>query len=678
MVRPVEPDGGGASTFAAIDPAALKAVAGKLDTAHSGLGQLDRDLASVLSDAGVSVDTSPVRNASNWSASAKGDLQRRIDIALSDPDVGLGQGGYVFVDEATFKLVSPEQAYQEGQRLADKLKGKIGNDGQMIPGDVIEQLAVYQYDPDFCTGFFNRLGPERAARFPAWVMGVHANTDGQLVNQDHVNSPRDEERWLSTWATALATASRASGAQTLPGDFGRKLAEADPQGTSELLRFDEDGRQLVFGRQFLDSVGDYLIPRMEQLKQSGISRQDLADKVGGGLAAPVWLQLGTSDNGKYQDFMVGYLEALGANHLAAQDIVLHGDGKDYLRTLTTGLDYPPNAFADDGNALDKVFEAAAVGHRGTDEVGRRSAQSAAAILDALAADGATMPKAARDSVGRLVESYIGDLDEAAHQVQGPGGSRVPNLNPNDPYFRVVFDTDNIRAVAGQAMLDDGARKTILHAAAAEAAARLYAAASGKQGQGVQVLETDMGNVYAMYGLLSSGANQANLADAIGKDKANEAFAESLNEVIGLIPLPKALDDAIGEVGKFGIEQARSAIVDDAIKTDYTSAAVQLANDQDQVFKNTVDVITLSVAHEYGLLPAGQDPIAWSQSHPGYISPDEEFWKDGHILTYEDLAADPSRLTGLNDYLENSDQGREFQKVSSRQLADFLWQLQHWK
>jgi hypothetical protein len=551
----------------------------------------------------------------------------------------------------------------------------------MIPGDVMDQLAVYQHDPDFTAGFFNRLGPARAARFPAWLMGVRANTDGQLVNQDHLNSPEDEERWLCTWATALATASRSAGAQRPPDDFGRKMAEADAQGTSELLRFDDNGTQLVFGRQFLDSAGDWMIPRMEQLEQSGISREEFADKVGGGLSAPVWLQLGTSDDGRYQDFMVGYLEALGANHLAAQDVVLHGGGKDYLHTLTADLDNPLNGYGDDGDALGTVFEAAAVGRRGLDEVGKRSAQSAAAIVDALAeagGDGAAIPGAARDSVGRLIESYIGDLDEAAHQEQGPGGSRVPNLNPDDPYFRVVFDTGNIQAVAGQAMLDDGARRTILHAAAAEAAARLHAAAVGKQGQGVQVLETDMGNVYAMYGLLSAGANQANIADAIGKDKANEAFAESLNEVIGLIPLPKALDDAIGEVGKFGIEQARTAIIDGAVSTDYQSAAVQLANHQDQVLRNTVDVITLSVAHEYGLLPAGQDPIDWSRSHPGYIPPDEEFWKDGHILTYEDLAADPDRLKGLNDYLDDSDAGREFQKVSSRQLADFLWQLQHWQ
>jgi hypothetical protein len=52
-------------------------------------------------------------------------------------------------------------------------------------------------------------------------------------------------------------------------------------------------------------------------------------------------------------------------------------------------------------------------------------------------------------------------------------------------------------------------------------------------------------------------------------------------------------------------------------------------------------------------------------------------KDGRILTYGNLAADPNRLNGLNDCLDNSDQGKEFQKVSSRQLADFLWQLQHW-
>jgi hypothetical protein len=680
VARPVEPGGGGSGTFAAIDPAALEAVAGKLDAAQGGLGQLDRDLASVLGDAGVSVDTSAVREAGRWAASARGDLQRRIDIALSEPDVGLGLDRYAYVDEATFKLMTPQQAYQEGRRLADKLAGKIGNDGQMIPGDVLDQLAVYQHDPDFTAGFFNRLGPAGTARFPAWLMGVHANPDGQLVNQDHLNSPEDEERWLRTWATALATASRATGAQRLADDFGRKMAEADQQGTSELLRFDENGRQLVFGRQFLNSVGDWMIPRMEQLKQAGINREELADKVGGGLSAPVWLQLGTSDDGKYQDFMVGYLEALGANHLAAQDVVLHGGG-DYLRTLTADLDQPPNGYGDDGDALGTVFEAAAVGHRGLDEVGRRSAQSAAAIVDALAAanrDDAAIPEAARDSVGRLIESYIGDLDEAAHQEQGPDGSRVPNPNPDDPYFRVVFDKDHLQAVAGQAMLDDGARRTILHAAAAEAAARLHAAAVGKQGQGVQVLETDMGNVYAMYGLLSAGANQADIAQAIGKDKANEAFAESLNEVIGLIPLPKALDEAIGEVGKFGIEQARAAIIDGAIDTDYRSAAVQLANHQDEVFKNTVDVITLSVAHEYALLPAGQDPVDWSRAHPGYIPPEEEFWKDGHILTYEQLAADPDRLKGLNDYLDDSEAGREFQKVSSRQLADFLWQLQHWQ
>jgi hypothetical protein len=265
-------------------------------------------------------------------------------------------------DDAMTSAQADQQAYTDGARLADQIKDKINwTSKPLIPPEVMNELAKHKNDPRFAAGFFSRIGPEKAALFPRWAMAIQGDEDYRRLGKV---KPEDIEGWLNIWATSLAAATRYQGPGALSKDYGIKMANSDRWGTSQLLRFDDDrpqpvldenDRQLVFGREFLVSVGEEFIPFMEDLNRHGRSRTELVPE------QPPWMgaKIGTSDADKYNDFMVGYLEALAANPSAAQDIALHrnnNDEYDYLSILTQ--DMPISPYRDEGDALGQFFEAA--------------------------------------------------------------------------------------------------------------------------------------------------------------------------------------------------------------------------------------------------------------------------------------------------------------------------------
>jgi len=657
--------------------------------ARPGLSSLDHDLLAALVDAGVwGVDIGAVRQASTWTTAAEQDLRRRIDIALAmKGDPVFGDLERVQIDDDVLGYGTSAAAADAGAALADRIKDDIGNDGHMVPEDVLEELERHQHDPDFTAAFFNRLGAQRAAAFPRWLMGVQANTEGQLTVQGHLNQPEDVERWLRTYSTALSTASRAAGDTRLPDDFGERMALSDPWGTSQLLRLDDDdGHQLVFGRKFLVGAGEELIPYMQRLKENGSQREELAATVG---IPGVTLLLGTSDGDRYQDFMVGYLEALAANTPAAQAIVLHktaSGGYDYLSFLAQGVDNGITDYGDNGNALGHVFEAAAIKVRDKSPAGRDSAEAAAAIVDILAkghdGNAVFVPDDARDSVGRLLASYIGDVENAASgDAKNLGRSEVPATpNQADPAYRVSFNVDNLQAVAGQTMLDGRARAIVLTAASQESAALFAVEAHGKQGQGPQVLAPAMGRVYNLYGFLAAGVNRAGLDDATARDQARADFAQSLSDVVGLLPLPRTITEGAGEITSSTIELVRGRITDaatGAVRSDYASQAIEDARNNADTFGLTADVLALAVAQRYGLFPPGEDPVTWSRDHPGVISPDEAFTDADGVFSYERLMGSSGSQRGYNEYMREAQGGKDFQTMTSAEYSNYLKQLFMW-
>lgn len=186
-MAPRDDDGG--QEFAGIDPALMRAMIRDLESAKSLVDDRIPGLKSQFEKAGLPTrHIATLTGVASWVGGELPMLNRRQGMAeqLSKENNQFGFTSPMVQTEWEGLFKSKAEAEAKAKELAGKYQEPGG-----FPDDVWDQIARYQFDPDFAEAFLKALGPEKVA----WVAGRLRSW----------NEPGHEERFAA-FARLMATA----------------------------------------------------------------------------------------------------------------------------------------------------------------------------------------------------------------------------------------------------------------------------------------------------------------------------------------------------------------------------------------------------------------------------------------------------------------------------------------
>ena len=454
------------------------------------------------------------------------------------------------------RAASPEAQAQRvaAAHLADRVKANAG-DLDAVRADMAE-LDRGGGDVIFATAFFNRLGP-----------GMTLWLERELLSFSHYSrySGWDHDPFaelLRPLDVALATASRGGG--VTPDDHLRAgwiqdfLALKDLRGF-DLSNFMQAG---AYSSDFLALAGQ---------RVAGFSEMDLAFGGYPTMISERWQGVTATAWG---DPLVSVLGAIGRDPEAC--VRLFADRETANRLLSIAGN-PENQLVAD------MVRAGALGYGGDES------QRTTAVFNVFRhfASNDHAPAEIRHVLADLVSAHVDELGLDADIQTG----RPSAVNPDGTIYLDLADLNHVLRLATR---DEADSARVLDVSATWAS---------------QVLTTgpsDHGTIRVgrWYGSLVR-ANDTRVTDAAASDARRHQFMDSLDKVIGLVPVPAAGE--LLKAGGEGVKLVVGNVVKGSLGPDQADAAAAGANsfNDDMVARLDYLAAASAFARQPGLLSAGQ-------------------------------------------------------------------------
>lgn len=198
--------------LAQIDIPAMRRLIGDVRGTATGAHEHHTDLAGLLLEADLSsAPALPMRTAAGWLDDQLPMLRRRLALAEVIQGSTPGAGMVVQIDEALLSELSPEEAEELGQELAEQIRN--GPHTQ----ELADQLAQHAADPYVASALLQALSPEELARYLGSV-----DFDAPRSGQADLDYARRHGGIIAALRIALQTAARSD---ELPDGYAEGLAE---------------------------------------------------------------------------------------------------------------------------------------------------------------------------------------------------------------------------------------------------------------------------------------------------------------------------------------------------------------------------------------------------------------------------------------------------------------------
>ncbi len=632
---------------------------------RKNLGQDAGILRGIMDSAMLSQDHPPaVARVATWCDTQIPSLRRRAALAVKAAEAlpgPLKPGTVVPVDESLISTKSPGQAKADADAAAAALKKNLdalsGNANAELDDAIIKALQAGQDDPYFAAELARQLPPKYLAGLAGLLRGQRDSFETRQgvadFEQARADLLRSQQALVNALGANLGLASRQVGDLALPPTYVQQWKDQllIRPGAFTLSMLMQHGN---FGGSFVPDMAKAIYDTERKAQKNFMWAGLAGDEPH--TALPLLDPWGKHDA---YDPLATVLNELGRNPTGAQQFLT----KDRLDYLIQHRWWP----ADHANGFGNAVEAATTYFRGHDALGKRSAEIAGQVVadfgqvnksDLLESNDPEHRFAARlggpmagmrDSMGRMLASYISDVDRSlAGTNQDPRHdgpwAHLP-VNTGDPYG-ADFGAASLIFVLHHTMGDDGAYRSLVAAQTAQMQVDVNRAATAATGS----VEHRLGEVRSAaehaataFGFLVQARSTALGEDASARDARNVALIDLARNGFGLIPIPNPLAAGVTGIVVDGIAGA--------LQTDHLSDAQHQAADQVSAVRILLNDTVATAMTNHGMYYPDQSPQSWLadprrsaqiRQHP--------FLRNGRLLTPAEFAHDPAAADAYSEWL----------------------------
>lgn len=455
---------------ASINIEAMRSAVTALGAAGEEFRGIRTSLSASLSGVGIpSYHPNPLLTAANWCDSAIPDLTRRLALAEELMATQPGFDGTVEIDENDLSSLTPEEAAQAAEELAEAV-----TNGEDLTDEQLQTLLDNANDPYFATAFANAVDPQTLADYTERLSNQHSS-DMDSQNWPYDVDPEEYRQSLidrydsilDGLGMTLGTASRSAEPRLRDGylDEVVTLLTDDPWGPQPMAISELLSRG-SFSADFSSAVATAVYDHEREVDTSGYW-----ENLGGGSDAGFVMP----GNYRRTDVMAGIMGMLGNSPEGAQAFFSSGptteievDGQtitvtERMRYLIQSRTWSSRYLSDEGDGLGRALLAATTTFRNRENSGQSSAELATATFALIAEktkegadngflgtglgadNGWEMPKEMRQHVAEMLADFSPDM----FRVVGDGGSNDDlsqgystsdsNFPPGMPYGAVLTD-----------------------------------------------------------------------------------------------------------------------------------------------------------------------------------------------------------------------------------------------
>ncbi|MCW2568732.1 MAG: transposase [Mycobacterium sp.] len=656
--------------LAKIDISAMTSVVRGVERSVGDLTADRGSLRNIL--AGVQVDTAPAARFDPviaWAETELPGLRRRLALAVSIEESKPGgfRGGVATIDESAISTLTPEQAGALAEQTAKKLADSRGNPGP----DLVNTLAANQADPYFAAALARSMSPQELTDLVASMTTARRDFLRRADNGDELAVfEANHRRLLDALGNTIAVATRNRGDLALPRDYAAqwvRLVTTSPvptaPGAASLLL-----SRGVYDTEFLTTLatGVYDVERGPDGRPGMWQSRATSDGMNptGAVEAP--------DGRQVYDPMSGLMNALGNNPEAAQRWLRY-DRMEYL--------IQQRRWPDDGDGLGNALEAGSTVFRDRTEAGRRSAEIAGQALHLMAqksGEGANagylwtglgkdagwqIPTGMRDSVGRIVASYMADVYRTVGSSHadvelgkewvftgtddglpagGPYGALMSDQELSSIMMALGADKDAFgHVVAAGLQMQTNVLDHALRSAAGEPGST--AIEDFLRGNSVNLVDQNGDRSAAVLGWMLRHGIEGSIADEELKKEQREAFVDLLSAGVGLVPVPG------GKFAEFAVSQTTDGLLSQLKEAGGGESAVDRGNTRDDDVRESLERQSYNALIASGYLGR---PRAGDAAPPGdivHVGPDG---RPDRLKTSEELAATPGATASYQNWYNN--------------------------
>lgn len=427
-------------------------------------------------------------------------------------------------------------------------------------------LAKHQDDPAVAAAFAEALGPEGVLEVPqqlaryydGYQRDLPYSADDPMWSDDlHVLDKirQSQDAVMSAFSGAIATA---SSSYQLSDDFARELAEKATEGGANGWALSQLLHRGTYDAGFLTDIGGVL-DAYERGDEFFATWQERVGHDSG------YYRLGEGTADQYYDPFVGLFEAMGRTPEAAQDFLYPPGGESRSEYYVRDRRWSHDEF----NALGEMLDAASTVFRDPDdpraETSARAASDAVNLLGARDGD----PKIGddgKDSLGRILASYITDVDRLALTGEGAWNGYADEPWQEGMPPGASFDSEALDAVLGEVMTDESAVVELGRATAALNATRLdHVTAALAADPGNEDLRRAVRLIAAnnaeLIGFIDGAAGRGSEDAAARIEAQRELYVSLAGDIVGQVPVPggKMAEFVVGQALSHGQEALNGAV-----------------------------------------------------------------------------------------------------------------------
>lgn len=170
------PEGGGGSSYAAIDVGELRTLIRSLEDAAETLRDAPRSLRPRASYFGIGTDElRELEEIGAWADDELPGLRRRLNLAQELDHMTGGLLSTVDLSEPTLTTAAAEEL---GADLANRMTEltNLDEEAAEVYHEIALELRAYAHDPDVMSAFFAALGPDQVQMLPSQLVGMGSPT----------------------------------------------------------------------------------------------------------------------------------------------------------------------------------------------------------------------------------------------------------------------------------------------------------------------------------------------------------------------------------------------------------------------------------------------------------------------------------------------------------------------
>lgn len=467
-----------------------------------------------------------------------------------------------------------------GLRLAADLSelADAATKGEDVGAEVLERCAIsletHADDAVALEAMFAALGARGTLRVPLALPALFTRKydldgDASALSTADATSVEMQERVISALGRALATTSRSASFRAGHPEFSAELvAAATSPGIGHARALSELLRHGTYGSDFLVEVGTGLLAW-----EDGEDRSVWVERGISGRTWP-WSPGVVYVDTQYNDPMDGVFYAMARNPQAALAFLNPDAGGTQAQTRMKHLLTERPSSEQFGAAL----AAAATGFRGSGgpreaasevELARaaQSAWVASATVHYLANAPHGVPDSIKDDVGRVIGTYIYDVDRIANGAQGASLAVVEPMNaePWQDGLRTgaAFKLEELRTVMGSVQTEEAVRTSLIRAGAFLNAARMHAAAAAVDQEGA--FHSAVNTSSQLNGFLFGTAKNALAEEAKESDEAAARYIGVASAAAGALPAGGTITSLLSEQAQSFAGESAAELFGDAEK-----------------------------------------------------------------------------------------------------------------